>query len=74
MALVAAEASSLTSTIKWDHPDTQVWVATLDGEYLGMVEFVDGQFAANDTMRSSYNRFPSLYEAKLSLESSASRG
>jgi hypothetical protein len=68
MAVVAAGSHSLTPTIKWDHPDPQVWVATLDGEYLGMIEFVDGQFAANNTVRSSYHRFPSLHEAKMSLE------
>jgi hypothetical protein len=68
MTVVATGAQSRTPSIKWDHPDTQVWVATLDGEYLGMIEFVDGQFAANNTVRSSYNRFPSLYEAKMSLE------
>ena len=30
--------------IRWTSPDSNLWVATADGEYSGMVEFLDGRF------------------------------
>lgn len=30
--------------ISWTSPDANLWVATIDGDYAGMIEFKDGHF------------------------------
>ena len=37
-----------TATVRWASPETRLWVATVDGEYAGMVEFSDGHFVTHD--------------------------
>jgi hypothetical protein len=66
---MAQHADATSNTVSWVSPHPQLWVATVNGEYLGMVEFTDGHFVANDTMRATYASFASLAEAKLALES-----
>jgi hypothetical protein len=59
------------SEIRWNHPDRLVWVATADGEFLGMVEGRDGSFIANNTLCGTYQLFTTLNEAAADIQQSA---
>ena len=39
--------------ITWAAPDTNLWVATLDGNYAGMIEFDNGHFVVRNLVNTA---------------------
>ena len=39
--------------ISWTTPDTNLWVATVDGDYAGMIEFDNGHFLVRNQTNSA---------------------
>lgn len=54
--------------ILWASPATELWVAHGSGEYLGMVEFADGHFVANDHLGRRIDAFSDLVSAKRAVD------
>jgi hypothetical protein len=49
MTLVQTRGTEAASTeVSWSSPDLNLWVATVNGDYAGMIEFTDGHFVVND--------------------------
>ena len=42
------QAVEASADVVWSAPDTDLWVATVNGEYAGMIEFTDGHFVVRD--------------------------
>jgi len=40
--------ATLPVDVAWSSPDLDLWVATIDGDFAGMVEFTDGHFVVSD--------------------------
>jgi hypothetical protein len=59
MTIFDTRSSSTVSPaqISWATPDANLWVATVDSDYAGMIEFADGHFVVrgmkNDTIAVS---------------------
>jgi hypothetical protein len=51
MALVngRTETDMTTTDLDWSNPDSNLWVAAADGDYAGLVEFVDGHFSVRNS-------------------------
>ncbi|WP_228498088.1 MULTISPECIES: hypothetical protein [unclassified Plantibacter] len=56
------------TTVAWAEPDATLWVASVDGEYAGMVEFRDGRFVAASSTGKDLGVFVSLLRAKEAVE------
>jgi hypothetical protein len=46
MSLTIERSPEAVTEISWRSPELNLWVATSNGEYAGMVEFLDGHFVA----------------------------
>ena len=57
-----------STTITWAAPDTDLWVASLGGDYGGMVEFREGRFSTSSSTGQHLGDFVSLHRAKNALE------
>lgn len=55
-------------TLSWAAPFRNLWVATVRNQQAGIVEFVDGHFAATDAATTLTRTFGTLREAKQALE------
>ncbi|WP_285042130.1 hypothetical protein [Plantibacter sp. LMC-P-059a] len=62
-----------TTTVAWAEPDATLWVASIDGEYAGMVEFRDGRFVAASSTGKDLGIFVSLLRAKEAVENGPSK-
>jgi hypothetical protein len=54
--------------VVWSSPDTDLWVATIDGDFGGMIEFVDGHFVVTDQTGSIVTSASSIPSAQAALE------
>ena len=61
-------ATGTESVIEWTSPDAELWVANADGEYAGMVEFIDGRFEVRNAIAGSVGAATSIPEARAMLE------
>ncbi|RFA13729.1 hypothetical protein B7R21_07805 [Subtercola boreus] len=57
-------ARSLDLHVLWIRPDTDLWVAQGSGEFIGMVEFVDGHFVSTDRGSRVIDSFSDLPAAR----------
>jgi len=48
----------------WSHPVRDLWIASADGEFAGMVEFVDGRFVATDRTGGLLDAFSGAAQAR----------
>jgi len=53
--------------VVWSTPDNNLWVATVDGEFAGMVEFADGHFVVTDHTGSTVTSESSIPAAQAAL-------
>jgi len=53
--------------VVWSTPDINLWVATVEGEYAGMVEFADGHFVVTDHTGSIVTSESSIPAAQAAL-------
>jgi hypothetical protein len=44
-----ADTDITTTDLDWSNPDSNLWVAAADGDYAGLVEFVDGHFSVRNS-------------------------
>jgi len=57
--------------VLWTNPDTGLWVATINGDYAGMIEFTDGRFVVRDATGVVVGYATSIPAAKQTLISPA---
>jgi len=60
-------APPAVGSLSWSSPESRLWVAMLDGEYAGFVEFTEGHYAVSNSVGAHTKTFGTLREAKLSL-------
>lgn len=53
--------------ILWTNPDTNLWVATVAGDYAGMIEFSDGHFVVHGHTGTEIATFSNIPAAKSAL-------
>jgi len=63
--------TAVAPELSWSSPDTNLWVANHDGDYAGMVEFVDGHFAVQNAQGEHVATCTSIPEAMTALETQA---
>ena len=68
---IRADKDAASATISWTKPDTNLWVATVDGEYAGMVDFVAGHFEVSDHQGGIIGVHTSIPEAQAALAAHA---
>jgi hypothetical protein len=51
----------------WARPDTDLWVATVNGDYAGMIEFNDGRFVCRNHIGDVVANSTSIPAAKEAL-------
>ena len=62
------QAQTELAKIRWSTPDAELWVATADDEYSGMVEFLDGHFEVRNSIGLVIGTAPSVPAARALLE------
>jgi hypothetical protein len=58
---------TLATDIVWSSPETNLWVATANGDYAGLVEFVDGHFSVRSSTGSVVAECSSIPAARAAL-------
>jgi hypothetical protein len=53
--------------LDWSSPDSNLWVAAANGDYAGMVEFVDGHFSVRNSTGAPVAVCTSIPEAMAAL-------
>jgi len=66
-----SEPVEATAEVVWSAPDTNLWVATINGDYAGMIEFTDGHFVVRDHAASVIATCSSIPAAQNALASHA---
>ncbi|WP_066043929.1 hypothetical protein [Herbiconiux solani] len=61
------------TTLTWSEPETKLWVASRDGEYAGMIEYLAGHFVATGATGHDLGSYSSLDSAMASVDLGASR-
>ena len=56
-----------TVDVTWASPDNGLWVATINGDYAGMVEFADGHFVVSDHTGTVLTTTSSIPDAQSAL-------
>ena len=67
MTILETRSTADATTVTWTSPDTDLWVATIDGEYFGMIEFVGGHFVTSDATGVVLSSASSIPAAKALL-------
>ena len=67
MTIELSYADDLATTT-WKSPASGLWVATKAGDYLGMVERIDGRYFTNDTAGNDLGAFDELADAQMALD------
>jgi hypothetical protein len=67
------DAVSTTADLAWSNPDFDLWVATVGGDYAGMVEFTEGHFVVRDAMAAPIATCSSIPEAQATLAAETAR-
>jgi hypothetical protein len=52
MPIFDSRTTQGTTDIVWSTPDSNLWVATANGDYAGLVEFVEGHFSVRSSTDS----------------------
>jgi hypothetical protein len=73
MSLTVERAAGTATTISWRSPELNLWVATSNGEYAGMVEFLDGHFVARGRTGDVIDHFSSIPAAQEAVTGRALR-
>jgi hypothetical protein len=60
----ATHTTRAEAILFWASPEDSLWVASLNGEYAGMVEFIDGHFVVLDPTGQQLGSYSNLREAK----------
>ncbi|PRY64297.1 hypothetical protein B0I08_1134 [Glaciihabitans tibetensis] len=60
----ATQSADIQVVVTWMAPEDNLWVASVNGEYAGMVEFFDGHFVARDSSGHELSSHSNLPEAK----------
>lgn len=55
--------------VSWATPAIGLWVATINGDYAGMVEFTDGHFVVTDHTGTVVTTTSSIPDAQAALSS-----
>jgi hypothetical protein len=58
---------TLATDIVWSSPESNLWVATANGDYAGLVEFVDGHFSVRSSTGSVVAECSSIPAAQAAL-------
>jgi hypothetical protein len=64
MSLTVERSPEAATKISWRSPELNLWVATSNGEYAGMVEFLDGHFVARGRTGDIIDHFSSIPAAQ----------
>ena len=59
--------ATLPVDVAWSSPDLDLWVATIDGDFAGMVEFTDGHFVVSDHTGTVLTTTSSIPDAQSAL-------
>ena len=62
---------STSAAISWSSPDDNLWVATIAGEFAGMIEFSNGHFVVSDATGSLVATTTNIPAAQDALENGA---
>jgi hypothetical protein len=62
-----ADKTSTATNLDWSNPDGNLWVAAANGDYAGMVEFVDGHFSVRNSTGAVVAMCTSIPEAQAAL-------
>ena len=54
--------------LRWMSPEHGLWVASRDGEFLGMIERIDGRYKASDARGRSRGVHEGLAEAQFAVD------
>ena len=68
---MAQRELSAPAAILWSSPDINLWVATIAGEYAGMIEFSQGHFVVSDATGSLIATTTNIPAAQDALENGA---
>ena len=60
---------TLSFNPEWASPQHGLWVASADGEFLGMIERNDNSYVASDRIGKSLGTFDSLADAQIAVDS-----
>lgn len=71
ITLTHPEMDATRFELSWTSPADDLWVAKLNGEYAGMVEFADGHFIARGHTAELIDNFSSIPDAKAAVQASA---
>ena len=47
----------------WTRPTDELWIASVDGEFAGMIEFADGHFVTTDRTGGLLDNFSGILQA-----------
>ena len=61
-------AATAGAGIRWMSPESGLWVATRDGEFLGMIERTDGRYHASDAHGRPRGSFEGLGDAQFAVD------
>lgn len=59
---------AVSRALSWMSPESGLWVANRDGEYLGMIERVEGRYRASDARGRSRGTHDGLGEAQFAVD------
>lgn len=68
------DAQPQTTAPSWSRPAENLWIATLHGEYTGMVEFADGHFVATDSTGGPIDAFSAIPQAQAAVVGASAAG
>jgi hypothetical protein len=63
----ATHTKRAEAILLWASPEDNLWVASQNGEYAGMVEFTDGHFMVSDPTGHQLGSHSNLREAKAAI-------
>jgi hypothetical protein len=67
MPIFDSRTTKGTTDIEWSTPDSNLWVASANGDYAGLVEFVDGHFSVRGSTGSVVAECSSIPAAQAAL-------
>lgn len=73
MSNITMSSTTTHSNLSWKQADTNVYVATRDGEFAGFVELAAGTHVVRDNHGAELGTFKNLTEARRALEGTPRR-
>jgi hypothetical protein len=68
MSVVSTRSSFASYSPQWRSPHQELWVSSMNGEYRGMIEYIDGRYVAANHRGATVGEFSSLAQAKRSVD------